>query len=78
MNNFSSEFRVNNISILLRRPHCIKVYKYGVFSGPYFPVSGLNTKIYFVNLHIQSKYEKYGPEKTPYLGTFHAVSTFTT
>ena len=29
--------------------------KYGVFSGPYFPVFGLNTG-------------KYGPQKTPYLG----------
>ena len=32
--------------------------KYGVFSGPYFPVFGLNTG-------------KYGPEKTPYLDTFY-------
>ena len=37
-----------------------KVSKYGVFSGPYFPVFGLNTK-------------KYGPEKTPYSDTFYAV-----
>ena len=29
-----------------------KVSKYGVISGPYFPVSGLNTEIYFVNLRI--------------------------
>ena len=34
--------------------------KYGFFCGPYFHVLGLNT-------------EKYGPEKTPYLDTFHAV-----
>ena len=34
--------------------------KYGVFSGPYFPVFGLNTEIY-------------GVKKTPYLDTFHAV-----
>ena len=34
--------------------------KYGIFFGPYFPVFGLNTR-------------KYGPEKTLYLGTFHAV-----
>ena len=40
--------------------------KYGVFSGAYFPVLELNTEIY-------SKYEKYGPEKTCYLDTFHAV-----
>ena len=32
----------------------------GVFSGPYFPIYGLNTG-------------KYGPEKTPYLNTFHVV-----
>ena len=37
-----------------------KVSKYGVFSGRYFPVFELNT-------------EKYGPEKTPYLDTFHAL-----
>ena len=36
--------------------------KYGVFSGPNLPVFGMNTG-------------KYGPEKTPYLNTFHAVST---
>ena len=35
-----------------------KVSKYGVISGPYFPVFGLNTEIYGVN---------------PYLDTFHAV-----
>ena len=38
-----------------------KVSKYGVFSGPYFPVFGLNKEIL------------YGPEKTPHLDTFHAV-----
>ena len=37
-----------------------KVSKYLVISGPYFPTFGLNTG-------------KYGPEITPYLGTFHAV-----
>ena len=37
-----------------------KVSEYGVFPDPYFPVLGLNTGIY-------------GPEKTPYLETFHAV-----
>ena len=37
-----------------------KLSKYGVISGPYFPVFGLNTG-------------KYGLEKTPYLDTFHVV-----
>ena len=36
------------------------VSKYVVFSCPYFPTFGLNTG-------------KYGPEKTPFLDTFHAV-----
>ena len=35
--------------------------KYGGFSGPYFPTFGLNDG-------------KYGPEETPYLDTFHAVT----
>ena len=37
-----------------------KVSKYGVISGPYFPVLALNTG-------------KYGPEITPNLNTFQAV-----
>ena len=37
-----------------------KMSKYGVISGPYLPVFGLNIG-------------KYAPEKTPYLDTFHAV-----
>ena len=37
-----------------------RVSKYGVISGPYFPVYSPNTG-------------KYGPEITPYLDTFHAV-----
>ena len=52
-----------------------KVPKCGVFSGLYFPVFGLNTEIYSVNLRTQSEYRtgKYGPEKTPHLNTFHTV-----
>ena len=36
-----------------------KVFKYGIFSGLFFPVFGLNTDIYSVNLHIQSEYFLY-------------------
>ena len=36
----------------------LKVSKYGVIPGPYFPVFGLNTGIYSVNLRIQSEYKK--------------------
>ena len=35
--------------------HTSKVFKYGIFSGPYFPAFGLNTKRYFVSLRIQSE-----------------------
>ena len=37
-----------------------KLSKYGVFSGPYFTIFGLNT-------------EKYGPKEYLYLDNFHAV-----
>ena len=41
--------------------HFVKSVQIRSFSGPYFPVFSPNTG-------------KYGPEKTPYLDTFHAVS----
>ena len=47
--------------------------KYGVFSGPYFPVFGLNTEIYSVNYVFSPNTGKYGPEKIPYVDTFHVV-----
>ena len=50
-----------------------KVSKYGVFSGPYFPVLGLNTEIYCVNLRIKLEYGKIQTRKTPYLDTFLSV-----
>ena len=45
--------------------------RYKVISGPYFPVFGLNTKIYGV---FSPNTGKYGPEITPYLETFHTVA----
>ena len=47
-----------------------KVSKYGVISGPYFPVFGQNMEIYGV---FSPNTGKHGPEITPYLDTFHAV-----
>ena len=47
-----------------------KVSKNGVFSGPYFLAFGPNTDRYGV---FSPNAGKYGPEKTPYLDTFHAV-----
>ena len=50
-----------------------KLSKYGGFSGPYFPVFGLNTEITPYISVCSPNTGKYGPEKLPYLNTFHAV-----
>ena len=47
-----------------------KVSKYAVFSGPYFPLPGLNTKIYEVNLRIQSEYRKIRTRNNSVFGHF--------
>ena len=51
------------------------MFTYGVISGPYFPVFGLNTDIYgdLQDFRIQSEYRKYRPEITSCLDTFHVV-----
>ena len=45
----------------LTKSYSVKSAQIRSFPGPYFPAFGLNTG-------------KYGPEKTPYLDIFHAVS----
>ena len=47
-----------------------KVSIYGVISGPYFPVFGLNTEIYSVNLRIQSEYRKMQTRNNSIFGHF--------
>ena len=47
-----------------------EVSKYRVFSGPYFPVLGLNTEIYAVNLRIQSEHWKIQTRKNSVFGHF--------
>ena len=47
-----------------------KVSKYGVFSGPYFPVFGLNTEIYGVILRIHSEHRKIRTRKNSLFGHF--------
>ena len=44
--------------------------KYGVFSGPYFSVFGLNTETYRVNLRIKSEYRKIRTRKNFVFGHF--------
>ena len=74
----SDTHRVNN--------HCVKSVQIRIFSGPYFPVFDLNTKIYLFKYGVFSgpyfpvfelKTEKDGTEKTPYLDTIHAVNFLT-
>ena len=54
-----------------------KVSKYGVFSGSDFPVFGLNTEIYCVNLRIQSEYRKIRTRKKSVFGHFSSSAYFT-
>ena len=48
----------------------VKRSKYGVFSGPYFPIFALNTEIYLVNLYIQFLSGKMRTRKSSVLGYF--------
>ena len=66
--NFRKDFRKSSKAVHLTTAR--NVSKYGVFSGPYFPAFALNTERYSV---FSPNAEKYGPEKTPYLDTFHTV-----
>ena len=50
--------------------HCVKSVRIRSFSGPYFPVFGLNPEI---SLRIQSEYWKIPTRKTLNTDTFHAV-----
>ena len=56
--------------------HCVKSVQIRSFSGPYFPVFGLNAEIYSVNLRIPSKCGKIRTRKTLYFGSFYAVYLF--
>ena len=52
------------------------VSKYGVFSDPYFPHSDWIRRDTSYLSVFSPNAGKYGPEKTPYLDTFHAVVRF--
>ena len=56
---------------LLRLWHYVKSVQIRSFPGPYFPIFGLNTEIYGINLCIQSEYGNIRTRKK--LDTFHAV-----
>ena len=47
-----------------------KASKYGVISGPYFPVLGMNVDIYSLNIRIQSECKKIRTRKNSVFGHF--------
>ena len=53
--------------------HCVKNVRIRSYSGPYFPVFGLNTERYGVSLRIQSKCGKMRTRITRNTDTFHAA-----
>ena len=53
--------------------HCVKSIRIWNYSGPYFPLFGLNTERYGVSLHIQSECGKMRTRITPNTDAFHAV-----
>ena len=64
------EHCLNKIS---RKQHCIKMSKYGVISGPYFPAFVLNTERCAYLSVFSPNAGKYGAELTPYLDNFPVV-----
>ena len=60
----------SNIPLRLEIAPVLSVSKYGVISGPYFPVFGLSTEIYEVNLRIQFEYRKIRTKNNSVSGHF--------
>ena len=56
-----------------RHCHFVKSVRIRSYSGPHFPVFGLNTDRYSVSLRIQSKYGKMRTRITLNTDTFYAV-----
>ena len=64
---------LSNIVIGFISIHCVKSVRIGSFSGPYFPVFGLNTERYVEFLCIQSEFGKLRTIKTLNTDAFYAV-----
>ena len=57
----------------IKRQHSVKGVRIRSYSGPYFPVFGVNTERYSVSLLIQSECGKTQTRITPITHTFYAV-----
>ena len=73
---FVSCSKMTGFSGNFQKMHCVNVSKYGIISGPYFPVFGLNTEIYSVNLWIQSEYKKIPTRNNSLFGHFSHSDDF--
>ena len=66
---------LRSILLILLKHTAWKVSKYGVFSGPYFPLLRLNTEIYRVNLRIQLEYGNIRTWKNSVFGHYSPSGT---
>ena len=55
---------------ILITEHCVVSVQVRVISGPYFPVFGLNTEIYSVDLRIQFEYKNIRTRNNSLFGHF--------
>ena len=62
--------------MFLQRKHYLKKVRIRKFSGPQFLTFELSTKIYKLNLHIQSESWKIQTRKFPNTDTFYGVITY--
>ena len=74
---FRFNFMLSNFMIIVSSSfHCLKNVHYQSFSGPHFPVFGLNTETYSLNLRIQSECRKMRKRKSPNTNTFYKVFSY--
>ena len=74
---FRFNFMLSNFMIIVSSSfHCLKNVHYQSFSGPHFPVFGLNTETYSLNLRIQSECRKMRNRQSPNTNTFYKVFSY--
>ena len=67
-------WNLSSIVVVLSENHCMKSVRIRSYSGPYFPVFGMNTERYGVSLRIQFECRKMRTRTTPNTNTFNAVN----
>ena len=66
-----------NIFSNIQKNHGVKGVRIQSYSGPHFPLFGLNKERYGVSLRIQSECGKMRTRITPNTDTFYAVNSIT-